>query len=239
MDEYFIYNGVDSRDMGVRLQGPLSFSAPEPNVSYETIPGRSGVLTSWDGSYTNITGQARCFALRRDVGNAMGQITSWLMDAPGYHRLELPGDPDHFRLAVVSAGPAIDIRGGVLAPFEVTFNCKPQRYLKSGETAIELTESGSYLYNPYMESKPLIEIRGSGVTGGTLKINDTEITIKNAGPSGVMILDCENQDVYYDKKNLNSYVSAPEFPVLQHGTNAISWTGKITRLRIYPRWWVL
>ena len=41
---YFVYNGVSSLDMGLRIESKNVFSAPEYDVTFQSIPGRNGDL---------------------------------------------------------------------------------------------------------------------------------------------------------------------------------------------------
>ena len=46
---YFIWNGMDCRNMGVTLAGPVPIIRPEERVKHVEIPGRSGDLTQVEG----------------------------------------------------------------------------------------------------------------------------------------------------------------------------------------------
>ena len=41
---YFIYNGISSKDMGVRISSKDIFSAPKYDLKFQSIPGRDGDL---------------------------------------------------------------------------------------------------------------------------------------------------------------------------------------------------
>ena len=41
---YFVYNGVRSTDMGVRIMSKNVFSAPKYDLTFQAIPGRNGDL---------------------------------------------------------------------------------------------------------------------------------------------------------------------------------------------------
>ena len=59
-------------------------------------------------------------------------------------------------------------------------------------------------------------------------------------PDGYVILDCEAQNAYgAGGVNRNATISAPEFPALETGETAVSWTGSITGVSVIPRWWTL
>ena len=50
---YFVYKGVKSSDMGLRIESKEVFSAPEYEVDFLSIPGRHGDLISGDGRFPN------------------------------------------------------------------------------------------------------------------------------------------------------------------------------------------
>lgn len=232
----FLLDGERSDNYGLRLQGPITFGAAKPKYNTTTVPGRNGTLYQFDGSFENVTGKARCFALEKDtVQNALYAVAKWCLLGPGYHRLETEEEPDVYRMAVVTSGPETEIRMKALAPFALDFDCKPQRYLKSGELPVILTQSGAPLYNPGMEALPLITVYGSGPA--TLTAGGRTVQIKSLDDS--LTLDSELQDAYKGALDKNSTISAPEFPVLPPGESAVSWTGDIQRVEIVPRWWTL
>lgn len=234
--DLFWLDGVCCADYGLRLQGPVRFGLPEPRVETVSIPGRNGTLTLAEGAFSNVTGEARCFALQaNDVSRALTAIKKWCLLSAGYRRLAVSNEPDCYRLARVSAGPETEIRLGRLAPFSLQFDCQPQRFLCSGEWPLTLSASGAALLNPGFPAKPLITIYGSGA--GTFSVGGRVVTIKRL--SGFLTLDCALQDAYKGLENRNADISAPEFPLLEPGENTISWTGGVTHVEIIPRWWVL
>ena len=46
---YFVYKGIKSSDMGLKIESKEVFSAPEYEVDFLSIPGRHGDLISGDG----------------------------------------------------------------------------------------------------------------------------------------------------------------------------------------------
>ena len=148
---------------------------------------------------------------------------------------ETEDEPEIYRLAVVTSGAETELRMRTLAPFTLTFDCKPQRYLKSGERAAALTASGARLVNPGMEARPLITVYGSGA--GTLTAGGRTVQLKSL--DGWLTLDCDLQNAYKGTQNKNNTIFAPEFPVLPPGESAVTWTGGVTRVEIIPRWWTL
>ena len=79
-----------------------------------------------------------------------------------------------------------------------------------------------------------VEYSGEGelhIGAYTVKLYDTA--------AGELTIDCETMDAYRGDENMNRLISCEKFPVLEAGSNAISWTGGITAVEITPRWWVL
>jgi phage-related protein len=68
------------------------------------------------------------------------------------------------------------IKYNTASQFNLVFDCKPQRWLMSGETEITVAD-GEEITNPTMfESSPLLEVEGYGTIG----FNDYAIELENA-----------------------------------------------------------
>ena len=235
LNETFYLDGVDAASAGIHLQKPIVFSDAVPNVESKTIPGRNGALIFDTGSYENRSGSASCFCLQEDVEGAISSAGRFLMGGKGYRRLETSDDPNHYWMARVENSPQIEMRLRVLAPFEIEFDCKPQRFVKSGENAIVFTETGS-LSNQYGQiALPLITLYGQGA--GTLTIGDCVVEVKKLDE--VIYLDSDTQNAYNNNGNQNMNINAPSFPTLPDGETQIAFSGGIERVEIVPRWWEL
>lgn len=235
LNETFYLDGIDAASAGIHLQKPIVFSEAVPNINSKTIPGRNGALIFDTGSYKNRSGSASCFCLQEDVEGAISSAGRFLMSKKGYRRLETSDDPNHYWMARVENSPQIEMRLRVLAPFEIEFDCKPQRFVKSGENAVVFTESGS-LSNQYGQTAlPLITLYGNGA--GTLTIGSCVVDVKNL--DGVLYLDSDTQNAYNDNGNQNMNINAPVFPTLPDGETQIAFSGGIERVEIVPRWWEL
>lgn len=235
LNETFYLDGVDAASAGIHLQKPVVFSKAIPNIESKTIPGRNGALIFDTGSYKNRSGSASCFCLQDDVESAISSAGRFLMGGKGYRRLETSDDPNHYWMARVENSPQIEMRLRVLAPFEIEFDCKPQRFLKSGENKTSFTASGS-ISNQYGQTAlPLITLYGSGA--GTLTIGSCIVEVKNL--DRVLYLDSDTQNAYNDDGNQNMNINAPYFPTLPDGETRIAFSGGINRVEIVPRWWEL
>ena len=233
LNETFYLDGVDARSAGIHLQSPIAFSEAVPIVEAQTIAGRNGDLISETGSYENRGGSASCFCLQEDVEKAISTAGRFLVGKKGYRRLETSEDPDHYWMARVENSPQISMRLRTLAPFEIGFDCKPQRFLKSGESKISFSSSGT-IENTYGQiAKPLVTIYGQG--DGAFTIGKYTVSIK--GLDGVLYLDSETQNAYNDDGNQNNKINAPVFPMIESGENVVGFNGGITSIEIVPRWW--
>lgn len=237
-NEYFLLDGLSSLENGIRLQKPISFTGAVPSIEKQHITGRSGDVLIYDTSYHNVTGTASCFALSMDnVANVVAHASGFLLGTRGYRRLETSNEPDYFRLACVANGPRLEDRIRRLAPFEIEFDCKPQKWLKTGEQVTKLTAPGS-IFNPTpYDALPLITVRGTGecsVAVNTRKVKftslDDEITI-----------DCETGEAYHITTDdpRDAVTVGYIFPALFPGENAVSWDGGVTSVEIVPRFYVL
>lgn len=128
------YNGTKSSDLGIFVTGSGSFDAAEFDVDKYEIPGRNGDLVLSNNRYKNIEITYPAFIPKAFMDKAQN-VRNWLRSSKVYARLEDTYDMDHYRLGiptgVQSFSPENRNDG---ANFEMTFDCKPQRFLKVGET---------------------------------------------------------------------------------------------------------
>ena len=235
MRETFYLDGVDASSVGIQLQRPIEFSEPIPIVETDLIDGRNGELVYETGTYENRIATASCFCLQKDVDGSLRAANRFLLSKHGYRRLETSDEPDAFWMARIANGARTEQRLRTLAPFEIEFSCKPQKFLKDGENEIEFTERG-VLYNQYFyEAKPFITVYGFGA--GNVYVGGKVVNIKNM--NGMLYLDSETMNAYNNNGNQNMNVRINEFPVLKDGENIIDFDGCVTSVIIKPRWWVL
>lgn len=173
------FDGTSSGDFGVYISGAGTFNAPARDIEMVSIPGRNGALALDRGRFENIevTYKAGLFGVdEADFAEAISEFRNFLCSRSGYVRLEDDYNPDEYRMAVYKSG--LDVKADVLkaGEFDLVFDCKPQRWLKSGETAVTVA-SGDTLTNPTLfESSPLLEVDGYGAIG----FNGYEIDIEHA-----------------------------------------------------------
>lgn len=173
------FNGESSRTYGVYITGQAVYNAPARDVEMVTIPGRSGAFPLDHGRFENIevTYPAGTFAdNEEDFAAAISDFRNALCAAKGYCRLEDEYNPNEYRLAIYKSGLEVEPTALKAGEFDITFECKPQRYLKSGETAVT-TGASTALTNPTrFESSPEIRVKGYG----TVAFNGYQVEIPDA-----------------------------------------------------------
>lgn len=260
--QYFVYGGVSSADFGVFISGPALFDAPRRDVTVVTVPGRSGDVVLDNNRFLNIDITYHCY-IPRGFEEKFDFLKLAMLSMTGYQRIEDTYFPDHFREGYF-VGPIQPTTGPLnrSGSFDITFHCKPQRYLKSGIRAIITTETGadSLTINnrtPFI-SRPLIQIRSSEAHA-TCNFRITRSHYPQQGDwynveildniTGTMYIDSESGNCYYERTTSGQTVKVPinnkvvtgikGVPLLEPGVNYISPTGDITRVAIQPRWWVI
>ena len=166
----------------------------------------------------------------------MAALRSFLLTRTGYRRLEDTYHPDEYRMAMFEGPLSVKEIGNIAGTFDITFNCKPQRFLKSGEKKITFTSNGEIRNNTLFPAKPIILIYGNGTAG----IGQKTIEVKgNTYP--YVEVDCETMDASYGATNCNSLISLTSgvFPVLSPGDNGITLGKGITKIELIPRWWIV
>lgn len=236
MKNFIVYNGIQLSDYGVFISGDGTFNAPERDVETIEIQGRNGELTIDKGRYKNIDVTYPAFVYRH-FKDRVESLRNILLQPVGYVRIEDTYHPDQYRLGRYKGGftvkPIPELYAG---EFDITFDCYPQRFLKSGEDPIELTADG-VIFSKYLTvAKPLIRAYGTGA----FTLNGIAVQINTANE--YTDIDCNLEEAYKDSLatscNDNIVLTDGIFPVLTNGDNAVVLSG-ITKLIIYPRWWVL
>lgn len=172
------FDGKTSREYGVYITGQAVYNAPERDVEMITIPGRNGSFALDNGRFQNITVTypAGIFADNEaDFAQAVSDFRNYLCSRKGYCRLTDEYNPNEYRMAVYKSGLDVDPAQLRAGEFEITFECKPQRWLTSGETATAVANNGTLTNPTLFDSQPLLAIKGYGTIG----FNGYEIELEN------------------------------------------------------------
>jgi len=165
------FGGINSADYGVYITGKAVYNAPERAVEQVDIPGRNGAFLMDLGRFENIEVTYPCGIPgddQTDFAEKISEFRNAILSKRGYQRLTDEYNPSEYRMASYVSGmevEAVEGQQGTVGEFELTFNCKPQRWLTSGETAVTVAD-GDTLTNPTLfDSEPLLEVEGYGTIG--------------------------------------------------------------------------
>lgn len=267
---HLTYDGVDSSDFGVFISGEGVFDAPARRGEMISIPGRNGSLFMDEGVFENITVEYPAFigtGYEELFRTKLGDLRSALSSRGNYKRLTDTYHPDEFRLGVFREGLEVDPQHITRAGgFTMKFDCKPQRFLVSGEDPVLFVANGTITNPTLFESAPLLKVTGNGgVAIGPYRFNvvnnewtiiiDTEIIDSYLPANEIYLLEDENGRVITDEigieievvngsekpVNMNSHIEFVnnKVPKIPPGEQLIRMSRTISALEIIPRWWRL
>lgn len=197
----FEFDGEISSDYGVQILGEGVFNAPEREVEMISIPGRNGAFALDKGRFENIevTYPANIIAnSTADFAAAVSDLRNMLCSRRGYCRLTDDYHPDEYRMAVYKSGLEVDEKVLRAGEFEIVFDCKPQRYLMSGEVPIDVSSGDTILGPTLFDSHPMLEVTGYGeigINGEVMTVNNDplgQVQLSKAGTSNQRTLDVSN-----------------------------------------------
>ena len=235
---YIIYNGKSSKEVGLEVETFPAYTSPKRSYEKVTVPGRSGDLIIDNGSWENVvrTYSVSVGSRHRDYTEMVNKISEWLHSSFNYCRLEDSYEPEYYRLAAFLDEIEFSNIYNQGAQAELSFDCKPQRFLKVGDDPIVIT-SKTLIYNPTsFESSPIITVYGKGA--GSVTVGQTTVMISDIKTT--LILDCEIDDAYYNTENRNSTISVEHgFPKISPGGVEIGFSGGVTKVEVIPKWFTI
>lgn len=230
---HFTFNSHSTSEYGLLVTGRRIFNAPARRVEKYAVAGRNGDVLIEMGAFDNIIIQYDVAVTSSFATNATA-IKNWLQSSNGYMRLTDTYDTTHYRMAAMYQSieftmTALNREGQAT----IEFDCKPQRFLLTGESTTTFNSSGSISNPSQMASKPLLRVYGTGnvtVAGTTFTVNSVNTYVD---------VDCEAQQCYKGTTNCNNNVTVNEFPTIPSGSQTITLGTGITKIIVTPRWWEL
>ena len=267
---HLTYDGVDISSFGVFISGEGAFDAPARRGEMISIPGRNGSLFMDEGVFENITVEYPAFigtGYEELFRTKLGDLRSALSSRGNYKRLTDTYHPDEFRLGVFREGLEVDPQHITRAGgFTMKFDCKPQRFLISGEIPIVFYANSSIINPTLFSSSPLIKVTGNGtvaigkyifyVSGNNTTIwIDTELMEAYIPAGELEPWTDENGNIITEEIEIElELVNGSLYPInmLEHiefanslmpkidpGAQPIRMSRTIRQLEIIPRWWRL
>lgn len=242
-----VFGGESSTDFDMVVSEAVAFDKPSKRIEAVSVPGRNGSIIFDEGAFNDVVRSYHAWIAEDETPDSGGIIhgtlaervsalTAWLFAQSGYTRLEDNFEPDVYRLAYYSGANDISNELTQYGETTLTFTCRPERFLKSAETPV-IVSNGDTMTNPTrFASKPLIKITAAGTID--LSINGVTIT---AAVTDYLYIDCETMNAYrLTSENKNDKISGA-FPVIAPGANGIGITvvGTLTSVEITPRYFTI
>lgn len=235
MLNFFEFRGRSSLEFGLYLTDKAPYSAPERDITRQSIPGRDGDIINDNGRYKNQDVSYTCRMISDSTGNIAEKAIktkAWLCAGTAtYYPLMDSYNQNFMRWAAVDG--AVEIKpDNVLAEIPLKFSCKPYLYSLEGQKSITLTKPGT-LYNEFaFGSVPYLKIYGSGA--GVLTINGAPFNLLNIDE--YIEIEGETGDAAKGGTDCNGLVKYDYAPAFVPGENRIEWSGGIAQIDVIPRW---
>jgi phage-related protein len=231
---YFVYNGINSKAMGVMVNSYPPIVRPKRRATTVTIPGRTGDLTYHEDedTYDSYIRTCACTAL---PGADLDAISDWL---DGERAVVFGNEPLYAYAASIVNQINYEKPGrGILhRTFDVPFLVQPYKMLATPGADIEKTASGEYIDNPgTLNARPVITIHCTGTAD--VIVGMYPFTLTGLSGAGVFRIDCDAEIVTDTGITQNhTWRMSGGFPRLTPGANAVSWTGTVSKIIIEPRY---
>lgn len=210
MGHYLTFDGVSTSTYDIYISEEGVFNAPERDVETITIPGRNGDYQLDNGRFNNITVTYPAFNYESTMANftqKLSNLRNQFASRVGYKRLTDSLHTDEYRMAIFKGGLEIDpLHYNTASSFDIVFDCKPQRFLTSGETAVTVANNGTITNPTLFDARPLLAVKGYG----TLNIGGQPIVLDNSIPLGDVVV--TNRDY-----STTDTLTVPVRPVLASG----------------------
>lgn len=232
-----VFGGEASADYGMVVYEAPTFEKPKRKNQVYTVPGRSGAIIFQQDAWDDVTRSYRVWLAEdpdMDLPATVAAVAGWLYSKTGYQRLEDSFEPEVFRLAYYNGGQDVTNELTQYGQTTLAFTCRPERFYKTGEHPIAVT-NGDQINNPTrFSSKPLIHLEGSGTV--TLTIGGATLS---ATLTDYMNIDTESMNAYrLPAENMNNKISG-DFQTIAPGVNSIGITGTVTKCEIVPRFFTI
>lgn len=229
MQPYFVWNGVDSRAMGVIVSSYPPIIRPAERVIQQTIPGRAGALIQTEGADI-YDAYVRTFVIGVRPGADSQRIANWLR-GPGV--AVFGNEPEYRYFGRILAAVQFDKVGSWrLKSAGVQMLTQPYKGKSPREPDISISSASFSLYNPGdVASRPIIQLSGGGNI--TLTLGGVSMAFSDA-PS-LLRIDCDAQIITQADGTLWTGSWTGKFPSIPTGTSTGSVSGG-AELTITPEW---
>lgn len=165
------WNGVNSDTIGVIVERIPNRYVPTRRFSPQQVAGRNGNILLVDKSFPNVEQEYEVYlsAEAQGLPSVARACAEWLMGPDGYCRLEDSYDTTVYREAFLMGGYDLENILNKFGRCTITFSCKPQKYLLTGDTPIEIPAGTTTTYTGST-------VQFDGITGASITSLSTTIT---------------------------------------------------------------
>ena len=239
------FAGIRSDERYLIIEHHPGRTLPKRKYNIQAIPGGSMdyAIEEAEDAFSNYNQTYTAFLDAKAPGlqQVSRGLAEWLLSKPGYQRLEDSYDPDVYRMALYTGGEDFINIMNEYGRGNLTFNCAPKRYYKSGETPITLVD-GDVLYSPSVfHAKPILKITGNGTGQIYYERKDgSGVTFEIEGVNGTVTVDVERHTARYaNGTSLNTKVKSAYENLILDTETQIGWNDKVSSVVMIPRWWTI
>ena len=227
------FKGENCLNYGLLIKKRPNVPAPQRRITAVRIAGRDGELVVDNEIYDSIVipVELNFMAPKPEAfAEIFRQAKQWLR---GSGRLSFSDDPDWFYKCQYVAIEDTERTSRRLGNFVAEFHCDPYMYKLSGEQPIVPADNANKIFNPYMKSKPIYKISGSG--SGSVTVNGFNFAFTS---SGSLIIDTDKMDAWNpDTMEPMATMTTAYYPnfYLKPGINTVQISDGFT-LEVIPAW---
>ena len=238
------FNGVSSEDLGLIVQFTPTYQYPEREYEKVHIPGKNGELLLDSGYFKNVERKyslAKIYKRGQGFVASANAIASWLHSANGYARLEDSYEPEYYREAMYKSEGEMTNYQDTVTVLEVKFECKPQRWLISGEKEIAIGNDYDITNPTSFDASPIIKFTTVPNQSTTINIGDYQMVLESFNVAKNIVIDCLQMECYSLNESYNSklILNSDSFPKLKGKSTTNIKITNATNISLIPRWWTL
>lgn len=229
---YFIFNGVDSRDIGLKIKDVPFDILPNRRITETELVRYDGTLYRDEKTYESYTLDLDCVMVDNFTMDNIRRVKNLFKGGEGEiifsHK---PTNIYKVRLTnTINFIELLNLTGSCLLSFKV----EPFSYLSEGKVAINVPNNTTITNLGNYESKPLIKVLNP-TANVVITINGKQMKFTKVAKT--FIIDVDMEDVYGETgENLNAYMDlSSDFLTLQEDKNVIEYVGA-GGLLITPNW---
>lgn len=233
---YFLFNGIDSRSLGLLVSRPVFRPSWAREVSEISAPGRTRKIMQESKTYANANMTINTVITDAEKLNEIYAALS------GYGPLQLSSRPEEYLKVYVNPliPEAVALR---TAELPISFLCEPFAHAVE-PTVVELSSGLNLINNAgSIFSAPEIRFTATGEQV-TVRVNglDFIVNLTEAEQGKEIVINCEDEVAYYvnDSDQMISINARTfnDYPLLHTGENGVELVGTVSaaEINVKERW---